>query len=81
MVSAATASVMAGSAMPGAVTTGAACGSAQISACALSPSQSIVCRCASVLASGASPFATVALIVTGVPACEVLLAEDTPGST
>ena len=38
--------------MTGAATTGAACGSAQISACALAPSQSIVCRCASVVASG-----------------------------
>jgi hypothetical protein len=56
-------------------------GSAQISACALSPSQSIVCRCASVVGSGSSPLASVALIVTGVPPCEVLLAVDTPGST
>ena len=69
------------SATAGVAAIGAACGSAQISACALSPSQSIVCRCASVVASGACPFATVALIVTGVPPCEVLLAADTPGST
>src|SRR3954467_4863018 len=79
MVSAATVSATTVSAMTGA--TGAACGSAQISACALSPSQSIACRCASVVGSGASPLASVALIVTGVPACDVLLAADTPGST